>query len=165
MHTIIYKMAVYHVSYVEAWGQGGGIADNPSASVVSELQHKLLKHCRGKTILTTESDLLHTANGHKHTQHKRMIRMIREQILVREICRRGGEKRGEGRAQHARRGNKRKWEIQMKMSLEGNGRGREHSWSEGRGSCSSVKYQGRSYKMRYTKKWEQKDTENMTQAS
>lgn len=37
-------------------GQGGGIADKPSASVVSELQHKLLKHCRRNTILTSESD-------------------------------------------------------------------------------------------------------------
>lgn len=50
-------MAVYHVRSVEAWGWGqGGIADNPSASIVSELQHKLSKHCRRNTILTSESD-------------------------------------------------------------------------------------------------------------
>lgn len=57
-----------------------------------------------------------------------------------------------------------KFKLRVKKETAGN----EHSWSEGRGSCSSVKYQGR----HYTDWWEvnsnmgeKKITKNMTQAS
>lgn len=65
-----------------------GVVDKPS--VVSELQHKLLKHCRGKPILTSES---YTAQSHKHTQHKKKINTAGTDSHE------GEEQRGEGRGQ------------------------------------------------------------------
>lgn len=88
--------------------------------------------------------------------------MTREQILVRDVCRRGGRRKARTACKERKL---EKVRNRNEDELRGETTGREHSSSEGHGSCSSVKYRGRRYKMRYRKKMGARNTENMTQAS